>query len=75
LSAAVRPKGLIVFNVASSDIAALLLPGGRTVHSTLTVPIEIKEAPSLTMENDSHREDLVRATKLIIWDEAPMMHR
>ncbi|KEH44108.1 PIF1-like helicase [Medicago truncatula] len=55
----VRSKRLIVLNVASSDIATLLLPGGRTVHSTQTVP----------------RADLVRASKLIICDEAPMMHR
>ncbi|XP_024633499.1 uncharacterized protein [Medicago truncatula] len=27
------------------------------------------------MEKDSPRADLVRAAKLIIWDEAPMMHR
>jgi ATP-dependent DNA helicase PIF1 len=62
-------------NAASSGITALLLPGGRTAHSTLKVPIEINEASSLTMEKDSPRVDLVRATKLIIWDEAPMMHR
>ncbi|KEH26981.1 PIF1-like helicase [Medicago truncatula] len=54
---------------------ALLLPGGRTAHSTLTVPIEINEASSLTMEKDSPREDLVHVEKLIIWNEAPMMHR
>ncbi|KEH16054.1 PIF1-like helicase [Medicago truncatula] len=48
---------------------------GRTAHSTLTVPIEINEASSLTMEKDSPREELVRAAKLIVWDEAPMMHR
>jgi len=74
LSAAVRSKVLIVLNTASSGIAALLLPGGRTTHSTLTIPIEINEASSLTMEKDSPREDLVRAAKLIIWDKAPMMH-
>ena len=45
------------------------------MHSTLTVPIEINEASSLTMEKDSPRADLVHAPKLIIWDEAPMMHR
>jgi ATP-dependent DNA helicase PIF1 len=66
LSAAVRSKGLIVLNVASSTIETLLLPGGRTVHSTLTVPIEINEASSLTMEKDSPRADLVHAAKLII---------
>jgi len=75
LSAAVRSKGLIVLNVASSGISALLLPGGRTAHSTLKVPIEINEASSLTIEKDSPRADLVRTAKLIIWDEAPMMHR
>jgi len=74
LSAAVRLKELIVLNDASCGIVALLLPGGRTAHSTLTVPIEINEASSLTMEKDSPRTDLMRAAKLIIWDEAPMMH-
>jgi ATP-dependent DNA helicase PIF1 len=69
LSAAVRSKGLIVLNATSSSISALLLLGGRTAHSMLTVPIEINEASSLTMEKDSPRADLVRATKLIIWDE------
>ncbi|XP_057432558.1 uncharacterized protein LOC130725335 [Lotus japonicus] len=33
LSAALRSRGLIVLNVASSGIASLLLPGGRTAHS------------------------------------------
>jgi ATP-dependent DNA helicase PIF1 len=75
LSAAVRSKGLIVLNAASSGIVAFLLPGGRTTHSTLTVPIEINEASSPTMEKDSPRADLERAAKLIIWDEAPMIHR
>ncbi|XP_039690648.1 ATP-dependent DNA helicase PIF1-like [Medicago truncatula] len=75
LSAAVRSKGLIVLNVVSDGIAAFLLPGGRTAHSTPTVPIEINEASSLTMEKDSPRANLMRAAKLIIWDEAPMMHR
>jgi len=75
LSVAVRSKGLIVLNAASSGITTLLLPGGRTVHSTLTVPIEINEASSLTIEKDSSRADLVRVAKFIIWDEAPMMHQ
>nr|VDD24785.1 unnamed protein product [Brassica oleracea] len=33
LSAAIRSKGDVVLNVASSGIASLLLPGGRTAHS------------------------------------------
>ena len=59
LSAAVRSKGLIVLNAASSGIVTLLLPSGRTTHSTLTDPIEINEASSLTIEKDSPRADLV----------------
>jgi ATP-dependent DNA helicase PIF1 len=45
LSATVRSKGLIVLNVASSGVAALQLPGGKTVHSMLTIPIEINVTP------------------------------
>jgi hypothetical protein len=50
LSVVVRSKRLIVLNVASSGITAFLLPCGRTAHSTLTIPIKINEASSLTMK-------------------------
>ncbi|XP_031101909.1 uncharacterized protein LOC116005811 [Ipomoea triloba] len=36
-------KGKIVLNVASSGIASLLLPGGRTAHSRFAIPISINE--------------------------------
>ncbi|XP_035838181.1 ATP-dependent DNA helicase pif1-like [Helianthus annuus] len=60
LSAAIRSKGEIVLNVASSGIASLLLEGGRTAHSRFHIPLNLNE--------DSQ-------TKLIIWDEAPMVHK
>ncbi|GJT93726.1 ATP-dependent DNA helicase RRM3-like protein, partial [Tanacetum coccineum] len=44
MSAALRSKGEIVLNVASSGIAALLLEGGRTAHSRFAIPIN-DEAP------------------------------
>ena len=47
LSAVVRSKGLIVLNAPSNDIAALLLPGGRTAHSTLTVLLRLMRHHSL----------------------------
>ncbi|XP_075106828.1 uncharacterized protein LOC107832100 [Nicotiana tabacum] len=37
LSFGVRSKGDIVINVASSSIASLLLPGGRTAHSRFAI--------------------------------------
>ncbi|KAL6581830.1 hypothetical protein OROMI_005844 [Orobanche minor] len=43
LSAAIRAKGEIVLNVASSGIAALLLPGGRTAHSRFGIPFVVYE--------------------------------
>jgi RecG-like helicase len=43
LSAALRSRGEIVLTVASSGIAALLIPGGRTAHSRFGIPINIDE--------------------------------
>lgn len=43
LSAALRSKGQIVLNVASSGIAYLLLPGGRTAHSRFSIPLNLTE--------------------------------
>ena len=37
---AVRAQGWILLGVASTGLAALLLPGGRTAHSMFKIPIE-----------------------------------
>lgn len=75
LSAAIRSKGEIVVNVASSGIASLLLPGGRTAHSRFSIPLLIKETSTCTIKKQSPKAELLQKAKLIIWDEAPMMHR
>ena len=75
LTCYLRSKGEIVLNVASSGIAALLLDGGRTAHSRFKVPINVVEDSMCTINADSPLGDLIRQTKLIIWDEAPMVHR
>ncbi|XP_021979413.1 uncharacterized protein LOC110875525 [Helianthus annuus] len=43
LSSAIRSKGQIVLNVASSGIASLLLSGGRTTHSRFHIPLNLTE--------------------------------
>ncbi|GAU17611.1 hypothetical protein TSUD_254860 [Trifolium subterraneum] len=43
LYATIRSKCSIVLNVASSCIAALLLPEGRTAHSTFAIPFLLNE--------------------------------
>jgi len=75
LSSAIRSKGDIVLTVASSGIASLLLPGGRTVHSRFAIPLNATEDSTCNIKQGTPLSKLIVKTKLIIWDEAPMMHR
>ncbi|CAN7119900.1 unnamed protein product, partial [Brassica rapa subsp. narinosa] len=75
LSAAIRVKGDIVLNVASSGIASLLLPGGRTAHSRFGIPLNPDEFSSCTIAHGTDQANLVKEASLIIWDEAPMMNK
>ncbi|WJX61982.1 DNA helicase [Trifolium repens] len=77
MSAALRSKGEIVLTVASSGIAALLIPGGRTAHSRFAIPINVHETSTCEIPASATNDlsNLIRRAKLIISDEAPMMHR
>ncbi|XP_057426048.1 uncharacterized protein LOC130719435 [Lotus japonicus] len=75
LSAAIRSMGMIVLNVASSGIASLLLPGGRTAHSRFCIPLQTDETATCNIKQDSLRENLLICAKFIIWDEAPMLNK
>lgn len=70
-----RGDGEIVLCVASSGISALLLPGGRTSHSTFQIPIDIHEDSLCNFSKTSNRADLMRAARAIIWDEVGAQHR
>jgi ATP-dependent DNA helicase PIF1 len=75
LSAALRSKGEIVLTVASSGIASLLIPGGRTAHSRFGIPLNVDEYSTCEIRPRDPEAHLIRRAKLIIWDEAPMMHK
>ncbi|XP_031116655.1 ATP-dependent DNA helicase PIF1-like [Ipomoea triloba] len=75
LSAALRSEGKIVLNVASSGIASLLMPGGRTAHSRFAIPIIVNEDSMCNISQGSDLAELIIKCSLIIWDEAPMMHK
>ena len=60
--------------VASSCIAALLLPGGRTAHSRFAIPLDINEVSICNIGKNAQLAELIRQTSLIIWDEVPMQH-
>jgi hypothetical protein len=70
-----RGQGKIVLTVASSRIASLLLMGGRTAHSRFKIPIDLHDESTCNITQQMKVAELVRKTDLIIWDEAPMMHR
>ncbi|KAJ6951656.1 hypothetical protein NC653_040948 [Populus alba x Populus x berolinensis] len=71
----VRSEGLIVLVVASSGIASLLLPGGRTAHSRFKIPLEVNESSTCEIKHNTHLSRLLEMTSLIVWDEAPMNNR
>ena len=70
-----RSERKIVLPVASSGIAATLLPGGRTAHSRFHIPLKIDPHSVAGIKHGSELAELIKQTSLIIWDEAPMQHR
>ena len=60
--------------MASSGKATLLLEGGRTVHSSLKVPITMYEQSVCNITKQSALAKLMQGAKLLICDQAPMMH-
>ncbi|XP_076889688.1 uncharacterized protein LOC143540543 [Bidens hawaiensis] len=75
LSASIRSKGEVVLNVASSCIASLLLVDGRTAHSRFLIPINLTEDSICPVKGNTDVYELLKKTTLIIWDEAPMIHK
>jgi hypothetical protein len=64
-----------VLAIASSRIASLLLLGDRTAHSRFKIPIDLHDESTCNITQQMKVAKLVRKANLIIWDEAPMMHR
>ncbi|XP_028193220.1 uncharacterized protein LOC114378805 [Glycine soja] len=75
LSSAIRSNGGIICTVASSGIASLLLPGGQTAHSKFAIPVPATQNSTCNIHQDSELAELLKVTKLIVWDEAPMCYK
>jgi ATP-dependent DNA helicase PIF1 len=72
----VRSTGDIVLLMASFGIAALLLEGGCTAHSRFKIPIVgLCGSSACYVPLNSPQAALIRAARLIVWDEAPMVHK
>ena len=75
LCGTLRAQGKIVLCIASSGIAAQLLPGGITSHSRFRIPLIINEDSICSITRGSNLAALLQQTDLIIWDEVPMQHK
>ena len=77
LLAHVRKEKKIALAVASSGIAATLLHGGITAHSTFKLPLDLakKDFPTCNIKRGTGVSQLLKDCKLIIWDEATMAHK
>ena len=75
--ASIRSKTDTVLAIASSGMAATLLPGGRTAHSTLKLPLNFysTKTPTCNISKSSGMGKLLQQCKLIIWDECTMAHK
>ncbi|XP_045500045.1 uncharacterized protein LOC123697545 [Colias croceus] len=73
----VRNQRKIALAVASSGIAATLLPGGKTAHTMFKIPIDLDrtESPTCSISRNSDKAKVLRECNLIIWDECTMAHR
>ncbi|SGY12460.1 BQ5605_C011g06515 [Microbotryum silenes-dioicae] len=65
--ARIRSEGTYALAVASSDIAAQLLPKGSTAHLRFKIPIDIFDDSRCNVPKQGQFAEL--------WDEAPMQHR
>ena len=59
LSSAIRFNGGIVLTVASSGIASLLLPGGRTSHSKFAIPVLTTQNSTCNIHQGSDLAELL----------------
>uniref|UniRef100_A0A0D3A3Y7 ATP-dependent DNA helicase n=1 Tax=Brassica oleracea var. oleracea TaxID=109376 RepID=A0A0D3A3Y7_BRAOL len=71
----IHSRKQIVLPVASSGIAALLLPNGRTAHSRFNIPLKLSEDKLCNIKPGTMLAEQIEKTDLIIWDEAPMTHK
>ncbi|KAF8397618.1 hypothetical protein HHK36_016538 [Tetracentron sinense] len=75
LIAHIRANKKIVLSVASSGIAVLLLPGGRTAHSRFKIPLNLDETSCCPIAHRTDLAKLIQEADLLLWDEAPMTNR
>ncbi len=77
LLARIRSRNDVALALASSEIAATMLEGGRTAHSALKLSLnmQITETPICTIAKNSAMAKILQLCKLMVWDECTMAHK
>ena len=75
--AKIRSSGHVALATASSGIAATLLNGGRTLHSTFKIPLDVhmKDMATCAIKKGTSLAKIILNCKAIIIDEALMTHK
>ncbi|KAF8074207.1 hypothetical protein N665_1120s0003 [Sinapis alba] len=73
--AAVRCRGDIVINTASSKNISLLLQGGKTAHYRFSIQFNHDDFSTYTLPHGSDKANLIKEASLIIWYEVPVMSK
>ncbi|XP_071933893.1 uncharacterized protein [Coffea arabica] len=75
LLSGLRSQGYIVIAVATSGVAASILPRGRTAHSRFKIALNFAKSKTCQLSKQSSVAKLICESKLILWDEASMAKR
>ena len=75
--AKLRSEGKIALATASSGIAATLLIGGRTLHSTFKIPLDLyaMDIPICSIKKGTALSRVIQEGKATVVDEAPMTNK
>ena len=75
--AKLRSEGKIALATASSGIAATLLTGGRTLHSTFKIPLDLyaMDIPICSIKKGTALCRVIQEGKATVVDEAPMTNK
>ena len=75
--AKLRSEGKIALATASSGIAATLLTGGRTLHSTFKIPLDLyaMDVPICSIKKGTALCRVIQEGKATVVDEAPMTNK
>jgi hypothetical protein len=77
LLSTVRSRGSVAVACATSGIAAQLLDGGKTAHSTFKIPIRLPDdnTAMCSIKRGSVTASLFNKCRLVVWDEATMANK